>query len=501
MTQNNDWDLVVVGGGTSGSIVARRAVDAGWRTLLIEAGGSNRTDAIQDVGKLNTLWHSSMDWDYHTVPQPHAASRRLHLPRGRVLGGSHSLNAAIWVRGAASDYDGWAEQGAEGWSWAEVEPIFRRIERRLGTEDPRRGRSGLLPITDNEPLHPVQRAIVDAAVQAGLPVNRDYNVGDQEGVSIQQVTIEHADRVTTWDAYAQPAVDDARLVVRTGTLVHRVTFEHARATGVRLDSGEVITARNVVLSAGALGSAELLLRSGVGPAGHLGRLGIPVIADLPVGDNLHDHYLVPVVFSTAREIAPPEPHRSATQTHWFWRSDPALEVPDTQPICFSVPMLEPGMDPLPWGFSLMAGIVTTRSRGTLRLAGPDRRDGVLIDPHVLEDERDVAAMLASVKQCLDVGAQPALSGRWGARPHAPGAGLSDEELVGYIRGRVVTYHHQVGTCRMGTDSHAVVDPQLRVRGVAGLRVADASVMPTITTGNTNAPSAMIGERAASLLLA
>ncbi|TDC83810.1 GMC family oxidoreductase [Micromonospora sp. KC606] len=497
----SDWDVIVVGGGTSGSIVAGRLADAGRRTLLLEAGGSNRIAAIQDVSRLNTLWHSAVDWDFHTVPQEHAAGRRLHLPRGRVLGGSHSLNAAIWVRCAPADFDGWAAQGADGWSWEDVEPVYRRIERWLSGDDERRGRAGPLPVGANTPLHPVQQSIMDAAVQAGLELNTDYNVGDLDGVSVQQVTVENKERVTTWDAYARPAAEAGRLAVRTDEAVTRVAITADRATGVVLSSGECISANHVVLSAGALGSAEILLRSGVGPAGHLAALRIPLIADLPVGENLHDHYLVPVVFATAREVEGPTPFRSTTQTHWFWRSDPSLTVPDTQPIAFSVPLLEPGMEQIPWGFSLMAGIVSTKSRGTLRLADVDPDAGLHIDPHVLEDERDVAAMLASVRQCLEVGAQPALVDGWGASPHYPRHESSDDELVAYIRQLIVTYHHQVGTCRMGRDERAVVDPELRVRGIEGLRVADASVMPTITTGNTNAPCAVIGERVADLLLA
>lgn len=496
-----DYAVVVVGAGTAGSIIARRLADAGRSVAVLEAGGANRDDMIQDVGRLNQLWHSERDWGYHTVPQPHAAGRRLHLPRGRVLGGSHSLNAAIWVRGAPADFDGWAADGCPGWSWADVESVYRRIEQWHGAADARRGNAGPLPVAPNEPLHPVQQAIIDAAVQAGIPLNPDYNVGELDGVSVQQVTVAGGDRVTTWDAYAQPAVEDGRLTVLTGVVVQRVRIEGGRATAVELADGEVITADQIVLSGGALGSAQTLLRSGVGPAQHLAALGIDVVADLPVGENLHDHYLVPVIFATDREVDPPAPHRSVTQTHWFWRSDPSLPVPDTQPINFAVPMLEPDMEPIPWGFSLMAGIVATRSRGTLRLTGADPADGILIDPHVLEDERDVASMLASVKQCLEVGEQEALASDWKARPHSPSGDLSDEALVEYIRRRVITYHHQVGTCRMGSDERAVVDATLRVRGVEGLVVADASVMPVITTGNTNAPSAMIGEKAANYLLA
>ncbi|NTW38900.1 MAG: GMC family oxidoreductase [Cellulomonadaceae bacterium] len=498
------YDVVVVGAGTSGSIVARRLADAGKRTLILEAGGDNRVDMVQDVGRLNQLWHSELDWDYFTVPQEHAAGRSIHLPRGKVLGGSHSLNAAIWVRCAPADFDGWAADGAPGWAWADVEPVYREIESWRGDPSPLRGKDGLLPVEENQPMHPVQESIIDAAVQHGLDRNHDYNGASLDGVSRQQVTIENGDRVTTWDAYAQPAVAAGRLDVRTGAQVLRVVFDGGRATGLEVSHDgtvEVIEADEVVLSAGAIGSAEILLRSGVGPAAHLTALGIPVVADLPVGENLHDHYLVPVIFETGVAVEPPAPHRSVTQTHWFWKSDPSLPVPDTQPICFSVPMLAPGMRAIASGFSLMAGIVSTKSRGSLRLASANPEDGLLIDPQVFADERDLASMVASVEQCRAVGLESALSDVWGAVEAYPGPEVTGEALVQYVREQVITYHHQVGTCRMGSDERAVVDPTLRVRGLEGLSVADAAVMPTITTGNTNAPCAVIGEMAATHLLA
>ncbi|WP_040167540.1 GMC family oxidoreductase [Microbacterium gorillae] len=491
------YDVVIVGAGTAGSIIARRLADAGRRTLIVEAGGDNRREEIQDVGRLNQLWHSDTDWDFFTVPQEHAAGRRLHLPRGRVLGGSHSLNAAIWVRGNSADFDGWE---VPGWTWADVEPIYRRIEQWHGPASEGRGTDGPLPIEENQPMHPVQEAIIAAAEAEGLPRNPDYNGATQDGVSREQVTIADGDRVTTWDAYARPAVEAGRLEVRTGVRVVRVVFDGEVARGIELDDGTVIAADEVVLTAGALGSPELLLRSGVGPAAQLEALGIPVVADLPVGENLHDHYLVPVIFDTQREVEAPAPHRSVTQSHWFWRSTPDLPVPDTQPICFSVPMLAEGMDPIPWGFSLMAGIVSTRSRGRLTLASSDPADGLLIDPAVFADERDMGSMVASVQQCRRVGVQAPLADEWGAREVHPGPSVSGEELEQYIREQVITYHHQVGTCRMGAGADAVVDPTLRVRGLRGLTVADASVMPTITTGNTNAPTAVIGEKAAEFLL-
>jgi choline dehydrogenase-like flavoprotein len=474
--------------------------------LLLEAGGEDTSPAIHDPARLAELWHSPNDWDYFTTPQAGANDRRLHLPRGKVLGGSHALNAMIWVRGTPWDYDGWAELGAEGWGWDTVLPVLKQIEQWHGRPDASRGTDGMLHVQPNEPLHPIQQAILDSAVAAGVPLNPDYNAGEQDGISVQQVTIREQRRVSTWMAYAQPIMGNERFAVRTGTWVHRILLTDGRATGVEVEvDGRIqqIHADAVVLCAGALDSPRILLGSGIGPADDLAALGIEVQVDLPgVGGNLHDHLLSPVIFATdRREVEAPAVGRSVTQTHLFWRSRPGLPVPDTQPINFSVPMYEPWMTGPASGFSLMAGMITPKSRGRLTLSDADPHAPIRIDLQALAEREDVESLMASVRQCQQIGAVGPLADEWGAREIYPGPDVQDDAaLEAYVRNTAITYHHQVGTCRMGIDADSVVDPTLSVHGVEGVWIADASVMPRVPTGNTNAPSAVIGERAAAFVL-
>lgn len=479
-------------------------MDAGVSVTLLEAGGEDTNPAIHDPMRMGELWHSPDDWDYYTVPQAGAAGRRLHLPRGKVLGGSHALNAMIWVRCAPADYDHWATVGGDGWSWDDVLPVYKAIEDFSGGASDLRGVGGPLPVTDDYALTPIQASIIEAAVQEGLELNPDYNGDHLDGISQQQVTMKEGRRSNTWTAYLKPVRD--RLEIRTGCHVHSVIVEDGRAVGVRYRrDGEDLELRadEIVLSAGAIDSPAILLRSGIGPEDALTELGIPLVLNSPeVGANLHDHLLSPVIFTTtAKPVGAPQSGVSVTQTHLFWKSRPDLEVPDTQPINFSVPMFGDTLEPIATdGFSLMAGIVTPRSRGTLTLSGPGLDDPLQIDLRALADDEDVASLVASVRQCRSIGRQSALADEWGAQEIYPGSAVSDDDLEDYVRRTVATYHHQVGTCRMGRDAASVVDGRLRVRGIEALRVIDASVMPRVTTGNTNAPSVLIGEQGARFLL-
>jgi choline dehydrogenase len=523
-----EFDHIVVGAGSAGCVIARRLVDAGRRVALIEAGGPDYNPAIHQPNRSWELWYSPEDWAYNTEPQEHSLKTPLFWPRGKVLGGSSALNGMIYIRGAKSDYDAWAYNGAPGWSYRDVLPYFKKSEDYCGGPSEYHGVGGPLPVTHIEEPNPATVAMIEAAAETGVPRNDDPNGDDILGVGLTHMTVRDGRRMSTWTAFVEPIVDSPLLTVITGAQVTSLVFSAAgRAAGVTLSGPGLVYAHqtdpadsrprpvlpewtatelrcsgDVIVSGGVIGSAQLLLLSGIGPADDLRPLGIDVRADLAgVGANLHDHALATILYESARKI--PEGKANNLEAHFFAKSDPGMTAPDLQPLMSHFPMPVEGYAEPAYGdgYAIVAGIIRPMSRGRLWLKSADPADHPVIDPHYLEEQADVRALLASLKLSREVGEAKALS-EFRAREIAPGPDVrDDEELLEYGMRNLITYHHQVGTCKMGIDNMAVVSPaDLRVYGVDGLRVADASVMPAVTSGNTNAPTIMIGERCADFLL-
>ena len=524
--QGNEFDHVIVGAGSAGCVIARRLVDAGRRVALIEAGGPDANPAIHDPLRAWELWNSPEDWAYLTEPQEHSLKTQVAWPRGKVVGGSSCLNGMIYIRGAREDYDNWAYNGAAGWAHADLLPYFRKSEDFEDGPSAFHGTGGPLPVTRNHDPNPATLAFLDACAGYGVPLNDDHNGESIFGAGLAHLTIRNGRRMSAWVAFVRPVIDSPLLTVITGAQVSSLLFDGAgRAAGVRLAKGgrflshqtdprsiiassqaspapsEVWSAGDVIVSGGVIGSPQLLLLSGIGPADDLTSLGIDVRADLPgVGGNLHDHALATVLYGSAREIPPGAAQN--LEAHFFAASDPAMVAPDLQPLMSHFPMPVEGY-PVPdygWGYAIVAGIIRPLSRGRLWLRSADPAVAPALDPHYLEDPADVRALLASLRMSREIGAGSGLKD-WRAGEIAPGPDIrTDADLLDYGMRNLITYHHQVGTCKMGIDRLSVVGPDLRVHGVAGLRVADASVMPAVTSGNTNAPTLMIGERCADFLL-
>jgi choline dehydrogenase len=506
MTSEVTTDYIVIGAGSAGSVVARRLVDAGHSVHVIEAGAVDSDPNVHSPQGWPALLMSSNDWAVMTTPQEHLGGRSLYWPRGKVLGGSSSLNGMIYMRGDRSDYDAWAASGATGWSWDDVFPLFLRSEDHADGADAFHGEGGPLHVERiaQDQRHPLARAFVDAAVATGIPETEDFNRESLDGAGFNHTTTRDGRRASAWQSFVRPILDSPLLTVTTDALVDRVLLEDGRAVGVAYTvAGEQRVARattEVVVSAGAIGSPAILLRSGIGPAEHLAEVGVDVAVDLPgVGENLHDHLLVSVLYESREPVA--EGRWNLLESQFFARSaaydGPA---PDLQPLFIHLPYPTDGVNAPAQGYTIVAGIVRPYSRGTLRLASADAAVPPLADPNVFADERDLEAMVDAIELSREVGRQEAFA-PYRAAEFAPGAAVTTrDELREFARRTVGTYHHQAGTCRMGVDPLAVVDPELRVHGVAALRVADASIMPAVPSANTNAPSIMIGERASDLLL-
>jgi len=532
------FDYVVIGGGSAGCVLAGRlSEDPTLRVALLEAGPPDRSVLIHCPAGLAAMAKASgLNWGFETVPQPGLNGRRGYQPRGKVLGGSSSINAMIYLRGQREDFDGWAAAGNPGWSFDEVLPYFRRAEgnvRPALAGDALHGADGPLTVQDLLQPNRCARLFVQAAQQAGLPLNDDFNGATQEGAGLYQVTHRGGERCNTAKAYLGPALGRPNLQVITDAQATRLLFDgdSRRVTGVEYVQGgatrQLAARREVLLAAGALQSPQLLLHSGIGPGDHLQALGITTRLDLPgVGNNLHDHIDVVQVmdapgvrelfglslvgaWDTLQGILEWRRHRSGPLTTnfaeagAFLRSSPGQAVPDLQLHFVTGKLVNHGRTTVfGHGYSCHVCLLHPKSRGTLRLASADPLAAPLIDPAFFQEPSDLDRMVAGVKHMRRILAQPALA-PLGGRELAATAGLaSDAQIVDFLRQHADTIYHPVGTCRMGPDAtRDVVDARLRVHGVQGLRVVDASVMPSIVGGNTNAPTIMIGEKAVDLVRA
>jgi choline dehydrogenase len=511
------YDVVIVGAGSAGCVLAGRLTeDPRIRVLVLEAGPTDRKMEIRIPAAFTNLFKTPYDWDYSTVAQDGLDRRELYWPRGRTLGGSSSINSQMYVRGRPADFDAWA---LPGWSWEEVRPLFDRME---NDERGHLGLGGPVHVARLRDTNPATHAFVQAAVEVGLEFVEDVNDPVREGVGYTPVTQRNGRRWSAADAYLHPATRRPNLTVLTGAHARRVLFEGASAVGVEyLKNGAVHVARatsEVILSGGAVNSPQLLMLSGIGPADHLRALGIEVVHDLPgVGRNLQDHIAVAVIVSSKQPVslvAAESPSNLARfllfrkgmltsnvgEACAMVRTRPSLPGPDLELIFAPVPFVDHGLvKQQRHGLTIGAVALQPGSRGTIALRSADPLDKPVISPNYVSDPEDLRVLSEGVKLARRIFQATALR-PFAAEAIEPDLDLqTDADLQEFLRQQCETLYHPVGTCAMGTGREAVVDPELRVRGLQGLRVVDASVLPIITRGHTNAPTMMIGERAADLI--
>ena len=527
------YDFIVTGAGSAGCVVAARLSESGKHSVLLLEAGPKDTNLWLHIplGMTQLFSHKDLNWRFESDPVETLNGRKLYQPRGKVLGGTSSINGMVYMRGTPSDYDIWRQYGCDGWDWDSVLPYFKKSEDQERGGDDHHGVGGPLRVTDFQDGWPLHKALIEAARQAGIPENRDFNGPEQEGTGFYQRNATNRMRQSAARAYLAPIRSRQNLQIETSALARRLVIEDRRAVGVEYETPAGIriarARREVIVSGGAFGSPQLLQLSGVGPAEVLRRAGVQVVHDLPgVGTHLHDHFNTYIAYRCARPVTANDLAISRTRrllagleyalfgsgmmttsgviAGAFTKSLPHLEEPDIQInfLAYSAAGRSPqGVIPHPFSaFSLSPVHLQPEGRGSVHIRTSDPKDAPKIEMHFLDTEYDRKAIVAGLRICRRIAAQPAAQ-HYILEEVLPGPTVqSDEDLLEDTRQRGISNYHSVGSCRMGGSPDVPLDPQLRVRGIDRLRVADASVMPRITSGNTNAPVIMIGEKAADMVL-